>query len=144
MCALRAGLTVAPAPGVAPVPALPFLCSLISGTGLLPGPMAALLGPVAALPGPTLLPGGAAAPLGGLPLGVVAALPGAVVFAPGVVAAGPTLPPGVAAALPGVVAALIVWPCGAIAATGLPGCAAIMPAPLNCAACVVAATVGWP
>ena len=52
------------------MPVLPFLCSLISGTGLLPGPMAALLGPVAALPGPTLLPGGAAAPLGGLLLGV--------------------------------------------------------------------------
>jgi hypothetical protein len=85
-------------PGGARPPAPP-LCSLISGPGLLLGPIAALPGVVAALPGPTLLPGVAAAPPGVVLLGVV--------FVPGAVAAGLTLPPGVVAAWPGVVAALL-------------------------------------
>jgi len=109
--------------GVLPPPVVP-LCSLMLGTTLLPGV-------VAAVPGVTLVPG---VPGVTLPPGVVV---GAVVVA----APGVTLPPGVVAALLGLE---IVCPCGEMAATGLPGCAAITPGPLNCAGCVVAATVGWP
>jgi hypothetical protein len=89
-----------------------------------------------------------ALPVPGFVLGAVVAVLGLgpVVVVLGVVVAAPVLLPGVVVAVPvpGAVGVLTWWPCGCMAATGRPGCAATTSEPLNCPALLVAATVGWP
>jgi len=140
-----------------PPPAAPLgVVTAVAGPGLLPvvvvavlglGPVVVVLGAVVAAP--VLLPGVVVALLapGLVPGAVVAVLGlGPVVVVLGVVVAAPVLLPGVVVAvpLPGVVGVLTWWPCGCMAATGGPGCAATTSEPLNCPALLVAATVGWP